>query len=158
MRLIDADALIPLIKMGECNMYDEYCQGRNGGIEFAVNKVKEMPTVEPERTGTHIKCKYSIAHCGIHCYWDEETPVRCGLETYQYCKHYRPPKGSKIFNDTCIHLAFKDGEFEDDVNSYSLQDGTFVTNLDVCEEVLQYDEIEYLEIDGRIIINTEDNT
>lgn len=51
MRLIDADALIPLIKMGECNMYDEYCQGRNGGIEFAVNQVKQMPTIEERKTG-----------------------------------------------------------------------------------------------------------
>ena len=46
MRLIDADALVPLIKMGECNMYDEYCQGRNGGIEFAVERINQMPTIE----------------------------------------------------------------------------------------------------------------
>lgn len=49
MRLIDADALIPLIRMGECNMYDEYCQGRNGGIEFAVNQVNDMPSVSIEQ-------------------------------------------------------------------------------------------------------------
>ena len=54
MRLIDADALIPLIKMGECNMYDEYCQGRNGGIEFAVEQVKQMPTVEERKKGEWI--------------------------------------------------------------------------------------------------------
>lgn len=50
MRLIDADELIPLIKMGECNMYDEYCQGRNGGIAFAVERIKQMPTIE-SKTG-----------------------------------------------------------------------------------------------------------
>ena len=51
MRLIDADELIPLIKMGECNMYDEYCQGRNGGIDFAVERIKQMPTIEELKRG-----------------------------------------------------------------------------------------------------------
>ena len=49
MRPIDADEVIPLILMGECNMYDEYCQGRNGGIAFAVERIKQMPTIEPNR-------------------------------------------------------------------------------------------------------------
>lgn len=48
-RLIDANALIPLIKMGECNMYDEYCQGRNGGIQFAIEQINQMPTIEPKK-------------------------------------------------------------------------------------------------------------
>lgn len=55
MRLIDADALIPLIRMGECNMYGEYFQGRNGGIEYAINQVNDMPTVQPTLYGYNIE-------------------------------------------------------------------------------------------------------
>lgn len=47
MRMIDADELIPLIKMGEMNTYDEYGQGRNGGIAFAIERINQMPTIEP---------------------------------------------------------------------------------------------------------------
>ena len=49
MRLIDADELIPLIKMGEMNTYDDLGRGRNGGIEFAVNRINQMPTVSIEQ-------------------------------------------------------------------------------------------------------------
>jgi len=78
MRMIDADELIPLIKMGECNMYDEYCQGRNGGIDFAVERIKQMPTIE-RKTGRW----YSIGNTGL-------ATCECGFVTerysiYNYC-------------------------------------------------------------------------
>ena len=55
MRLIDADELIPLIKMGEMNTYDDLGRGRNGGIEFAVNRINQMPTIQPTLYGYNIK-------------------------------------------------------------------------------------------------------
>ena len=51
MRLIDADELIPLIKMGEMNTYDDLGRGRNGGIDFAINRINQMPTIEEREKG-----------------------------------------------------------------------------------------------------------
>ena len=45
-RYIDADKLIPLIKMGETNEYTELGEGRNGGIAFAIERIKQMPTAD----------------------------------------------------------------------------------------------------------------
>ena len=64
MRLIDADELIPLIKMGECNMYDEYCQGRNGGIAFAVERIKQMPTIERKTETPCDLCRHNPPSSG----------------------------------------------------------------------------------------------
>ncbi len=49
MRLIDADELIPLIKMGEMNTSCELGEGRNGGIAFAIERINQMPTIEPKK-------------------------------------------------------------------------------------------------------------
>lgn len=73
-RLIDANELIPLIKMGECNMYDEYCQGRNGGIAFAIERIKQMSTIEERKTGKWSEAerqkseKFYCSVCGGRAY------------------------------------------------------------------------------------------
>lgn len=70
-RLIDADELIPLIKMGEMNEYTEFGEGRNGGIAFAVERINQMPTVEPEqKKGRWITVDRRYVKCS-----------ECGLET-----------------------------------------------------------------------------
>ena len=45
-RYIDADKQIPLIRMGETNEYTELGEGRNGGITFAIERIKQMPTAD----------------------------------------------------------------------------------------------------------------
>lgn len=45
-RYIDADELIPLIRMGEMNAYTEFGEGRNSGIAYAIERIKQMPTVD----------------------------------------------------------------------------------------------------------------
>ena len=45
-RYIDADELIPLIRLGETNEYTELGVGRNGGIAFAIERIKQMPTAD----------------------------------------------------------------------------------------------------------------
>ena len=53
MRLIDADELIPSLKMGEVNADTAYGDGRNGGIYFAIWRIGQMPTIDavPVRHG-----------------------------------------------------------------------------------------------------------
>lgn len=90
MRPIDADELIPLIKMGECNMYDEYCQGRNGGIAFAVERIKQMPTIEERKKGKWISLDdfrgkyntygYKCSECGEHSEYEEKYCPNCGAD------------------------------------------------------------------------------
>ena len=46
MRFIDADELIALVRMGETNDYTELGVGRNDGIAFAIERVKQMPTAD----------------------------------------------------------------------------------------------------------------
>lgn len=46
MRLIDADELIPSLKMGEVNADTAYGDGRNGGIYFAIWRIGQMPTID----------------------------------------------------------------------------------------------------------------
>ena len=53
-RYIEEDMLISLIKMGECNDYTEYCKGRNGGIAFAVERIKQQPTADVVKV---VRCK-----------------------------------------------------------------------------------------------------
>lgn len=66
MRLIDADELIPLIKMGEMNTYDDLGRGRNGGIAFAIERIKQMPTIEERKKGIWIyeNNKTVCSECG----------------------------------------------------------------------------------------------
>lgn len=45
-KYINADELIPLIKMGETNECTELGEGRNGGIAFAIERIKQMPTAD----------------------------------------------------------------------------------------------------------------
>lgn len=73
MRLIDADELIPLIKIGEMNEYTELGEGRNGGIAYAIERIKQMPTIEPGRKkGKWISGKCD--QCGEHApYWSMST-------------------------------------------------------------------------------------
>lgn len=63
MRLIDADELIPLIKMGEMNTYDDLGRGRNGGIDYAIERVNQMPTIEERKTGKWIKKDFGLLYC-----------------------------------------------------------------------------------------------
>ena len=57
MRLIDADELIPSLKMGEVNADTAYGDGRNGGIYFAIWRIGQMPTVDAVEV---VRCKDCI--------------------------------------------------------------------------------------------------
>lgn len=57
MRLIDADELIPSLKMGEVNADTAYGDGRNGGIYFAIWRIGQMPTIDAVPV---VRCKDCI--------------------------------------------------------------------------------------------------
>ena len=101
---------------------------------------------------TTIKCRYSKP-C---CYY--ESPVRYVTHSeYWFCDdgsecpidHYTRPENSRnIVNPTCSYCGWYHGEFETTVKRYSYIDG----ELKVKGQTYMENEIEYLEIDGRILV------
>ena len=73
MRLIDADELIPSLKMGEANADTAYGDGRNGGIYFAIWRIGQMPTVDavPRQ-----KYEEDMENAFAHGYTDSESNFR----------------------------------------------------------------------------------
>ena len=63
-RYIDANELIPLIRMGETNEYTELGEGRNGGIAFTIERIRQMPTADVVEV---VRCK--------DCLWSENEPI-----------------------------------------------------------------------------------
>lgn len=105
MRLIDADELIPLIKMGEMNTYDDLGRGRNGGIAFAIERINQMPTIEPkkgkweeknhfaidEETDSAVIDEWQEAKCSVCGKW-HTTPYLYYFNNYDWC----PNCGSRM--------------------------------------------------------------
>ena len=100
---------------------------------------------------TRIKCRYSIPYCSYHGkhervyhneYWWCDTDEQCidGV--------YTPPPDSNVINPTCTWCGHYVGEFEKTVKRYEFENG----DLKVGGSIYYLNEIEYLEIDGRILI------
>lgn len=52
MRLIDADAAIIAVSDQDIGMLTPWDMGRNSGLNFAIKKIKELPTIQPEHAIT----------------------------------------------------------------------------------------------------------
>ena len=89
MRPIDADEVIPLILMGEMNRYTEYGEGRNGGLAFAVNRIQQMPTIEPNRIrgewSEAERLKSQVFRCSV-----------CGGKAYYIWSGSRKERGRNV--------------------------------------------------------------
>lgn len=98
MRLIDADELIPIIKMGEMNEYCELGEGRNGGIAFAIDRINQMPTIEPKK-GKWIDCgvhgDWAWEQDGHGNFWHIWKCSKCGY-TSEYHSNYCPNCGADM--------------------------------------------------------------
>ena len=110
----------------------------------------------------HIKCRCRIAYCVC----DFEVHMRitnleecdglgqCAYEINHEGRGYkRPPKADdRLVNPTCEWILIEPFEFERTVKYYTydgdltFRDGTYYEN-----------EIIYLEIDGRVLVNEEEN-
>lgn len=99
----------------------------------------------------HIKCRCSIPYCTYHGhhtrqihneYWQCDSSDEC--VTGKYSK----PEGATVINPRCEYCAMEYGEFEKDVKQYEYINGT----LKVGQKIFYPHDIEYLEIDGRILV------
>lgn len=102
---------------------------------------------------THIKCRYSYPCC---TYRGEK--IRLVHNEYWFCDEsgqcpdgccYTEPKHKEVLNPICIYCEHVCGEFEKYVKSYEYEDGI----LKVFGKKYFAEEIEYLEIDERILID-----
>lgn len=102
---------------------------------------------------TSIKCRYRIPHCLYNnrnkrlyhneCWWCDDE-YGCDIGEYK-----RPDECDPcLVNPTCAHCAFLNGEFETTVKRYSYESG----DLKVGNKTYYENEIEYLEIDGRVLV------
>lgn len=125
---------------------------------------------------TEIKCRYSIPYCYYYGKWSKE---RVYHDEFWWCddnrrchigKYEKPPGSDKpheyidengkriatlgIINPTCIHCRREKGEFSTTVKRYSWENGT----LTIGKRVLDESEVDYLEVDGRVLIGKPEET
>ena len=105
-----------------------------------------------------IKCRYSIPACG---YFGRKK-IRLEHDDYWFCDsgdfcpdgcRYEPRKDDACINAKCKHACRIVGEFEKNVKRYEYEDGEDGFLRLGSGEVYNSNELVYLEIDGRIIIN-----
>ena len=104
-----------------------------------------------------IKCRYDIPFCEYHQrhkqlrhseYWWCDTDDECDALAYT------KPANADVINPTCIYCEYVHGEFEKDCKSYEYEDGA----LKIGRKVYRDFDISYLEIDGRVLKDTEGET
>lgn len=102
----------------------------------------------------HIKCRYTLPFC------TEFDDIRVIHNDYWSCdewgeecpdgREYERPENADpmLVNPQCVHCKHKSGEFERTVKKYEYFDGV----LTVAGDTFHANEIDYLEIDGRVLI------
>lgn len=93
----------------------------------------------------HIKCRYTIPYCNYRkerVYHDEGW----WCDEDMNCKYTRP-ENSKYVNPQCVYCEYKTGEFEKSVKRYAYENGCLTLTGET------YSEIDYLEIDGRVLVD-----
>ena len=105
---------------------------------------------------TNIKCRWSKPYCSYHNqhtrlkhseYWWCDDNSQC-FEG-KYCK----PHDAKVINPQCVYCGYDTGEFEKTVKRYEYADG----NLTIVGKTYLESEIDYLEIDGRILVEPQES-
>ena len=108
----------------------------------------------------HIKCRYMIPYCR----YDGENK-RLQHSIYDWCdtkmcceKYTRPQNAGMLVNPQCIYCDYVSGEFEKTVKRYEYSNDEYhaISTLKIGNEVYDELEIEYLEIDGRVLIDDAD--
>lgn len=104
---------------------------------------------------TTIKCRYSIPYCSYHGrhqklshseYWWCDDNSEC------FIGEYLPPQDAEVVNPQCIYCGYDVGEFEKTVKRYEYINGS----LTVAGKTYFQNEIDYLEIDGRVLVACEE--
>ena len=107
---------------------------------------------------TRIKCRYSVPMC-LRRGWPGE---RVYHDRFWVCDNndcciqdnagYEKPTNSNIIGDVCVYCKYEKGEFEKVVKRYSYEYG----DLTVCGKTYEESAIDYLEIDGRVLVGGAD--
>lgn len=107
---------------------------------------------------THIKCRYTLPFC------TEFNDIRVYHCDYWFCdgvsdecpdgRKYERPKNADpmTVNPQCVYCKYKSGEFERTVEEYEYHYGC----LTVDEDSFDANEIDYLEIDGRVLVKPQE--
>ena len=120
---------------------------------------------------SHIICRYDLPGCACGA-----TPVYCSYEEWctapdakSNCILYAPSgkklqheyeiRGHKFTSEcevkTCAHFRWRHCEFEKDVKRYEYSEEFGNAGLEIRGLNISIDYINYLEIDGRVLINNE---
>ena len=103
----------------------------------------------------HIKCRYTLPFCTEFI-----DHIRVNHSDYWFCdeisdecpdgRRYKRPENADpiLVNPQCVHCKYKSGEFEKTVKKYEYFDGV----LTVAGDTFVAAEIDYLEIDGRVLV------
>lgn len=107
----------------------------------------------------HIKCRYTLPFC------TEFDDIRLYHSDYCFCdgisdecpdgRGYKRPKNAApmTVNPQCVYCKYKSGEFERTVKKYEYYDG----RLTIAGDSFDANEIDYLEIDGRVIVEPQES-
>ena len=108
----------------------------------------------------HIKCRYEVPYCTIGRkseriehdeYWFCDSEDLC----YDYSWRDHPAELkqalSGVINPVCDYCEYRSGEFEKDLKNYTFENG-YLTARGIK---LDSREINYLEIDGRVLIEED---
>lgn len=104
----------------------------------------------------HIKCRYTTYHCPYG-----EVYGNCFDKFDSDCDHFISDPKSKVINPKCEHILVSNMEFEKTVRTYEVEiSRAYDKNgyLEIGRTVIDESDIDYLEIDGRVLIDKEGGT
>ena len=108
----------------------------------------------------HIKCRYTLPFC------TEFDNIRLSHSSFWFCdeisdecpdgRRYKRPENADpiMVNPQCVYCKYKSGEFEKTVKKYEYYDGV----LTVAGDTFDANEIVYLEIDGRVLVEPQERS
>ena len=107
----------------------------------------------------HIKCRYTLPFC------TEFDDIRVYHSDLWFCdepsdecpdgRGYKRPENAspRLVNPQCVYCKYKSGMFEKNVEEYEYYDG----DLTVAGNTYYAHEIDYLEIDGHVLVEPEES-
>ena len=101
----------------------------------------------------HIKCRYYgyICGCGVYGYSGHRCEYPADGNGCEYFKDHWFDEGKNMWaiSEVCAHACRSHNEFEGDYRKYEVDD----FELHIPRRYIDMDRIEYLEVDGRVIVD-----
>lgn len=107
---------------------------------------------------SRIKCRYYYFYCSLaniipryDC--ESDNGCECGFYEDNSRREFCNGKSVYVYDELCKHLTIKYAEFEKTVKRYEYNDG----DLRIGKHIYLKSDIEYLEIDGRVLVKEEES-